>query len=140
MTLTRTTSEAFIAAQMEIRHGRATIETCGYKPRTHGEQQSLEACEAGAKKRKRRANAMVETIEAKSNPELTLRQLVTKACDHPSGGIPIGIRGFPPANSMVKRAIRKGYATLTRTPGLGGRCNYTRLIPTEKGQSFAARS
>ena len=132
-------NQAFITAQMEIRHGRATIATCGYKPRTHGEQQSLEACESAALKRKRRVSNMIETIETKKNPTLTLRQLVTAACDHPSGGIPIGIRGFPPAGAMVNRAIRKGYATLTRVHGLGGRCNYSRLIPTDKGQSFAQR-
>jgi len=129
-------AEAFIAAQLEIRHGRATIASCGYVPRTQAEQKSLEICERAAKRRQHR----METPPAPpADPKLSLRQLVEKACAHPSGGIPIGRMGWPPANAMVKRAIRKGYATLDRVRGIGGCSNYTRLIPTDKGRSFAAR-
>jgi hypothetical protein len=136
MTRRQKASQDFIAAQMEIRHGRATIATCGYKARTQAEQRSLESCERAAKKRQHRLDAL---LQAAPKPQLTLRQLVAKACKHPAGRMPIGYRGFPPSGAMVNRAIRRGYATLTRQRDTLGRNHVTYLVPTDKGRLFAQR-
>jgi len=131
----------FVEAQQKILHSGASIATCGYKPRNHAEAEALRAMEVRTKRdAARRAGRPVKPLfEPKPNLTLSLRQLVKIACDHPSGGIPIGRSGWPPSNDMVRRAVRRGYATLIRE-GRFGSSAINRLIPTEKGRAFAARS